>query len=78
MGSAVDRERLAHSADHFSDEIPLILSELVKIKSPTGAEMEIANFIAARMKQWGFEAELVSEPFPERPQVVVYCGRGVA
>jgi succinyl-diaminopimelate desuccinylase len=53
------------------------LSELVKIRSTTGAEMEIAHHIAAKMEKWGFETVVVPEPFPERPQVVVYCGRNV-
>ena len=76
MSSDADRERASRSADHLSNEIPRILSELVKIRSTTGAEMEIAHHIAAKMEKGGFETVVVPEPFPERPQVVVYYGRG--
>lgn len=55
------------------EEIVGLLRELVRIPSrnPPGEEKECAEYVMKRMLDWGFFPELVREPFPNRPQVVV-------
>ncbi len=47
-------------------------SELIKIPSrnPPGEEKRCAEYIYSRLKEFGLETHLVSEPFSNRPQVV--------
>jgi len=53
-------------------EIVAVLQELVQIPSrnPPGEEKECAQYVMQKMLDWGFVAELIPEPFPNRPQVV--------
>lgn len=55
------------------DQIVEVLQELIRIPSrnPPGEEKKCAEYIADKMREWGFFAELVPEPFCHRPQVVV-------
>ena len=54
------------------EEIVAVLQELVQIPSrnPPGEEKECAEYVMQKMLDWGLVAELISEPFPGRPQVV--------
>jgi len=51
-----------------------LLRALVKIPSrnPPGEEKVCSEFVADRLREYGLEAQLVPEPYPERPQVVAY------
>ena len=46
--------------------------ELVRIptQNPPGNEKSCAEHICKRLTEWGVKAELISEPYPHRPQVV--------
>jgi len=54
------------------EEIVTLLQELVRIPSrnPLGEEKECAEYVMQKMLDWGLVAELIPEPFPDRPQVV--------
>jgi len=61
-------------------DIVEFLKELVRIPSrnPPGEEKACSEFIADRLRGWGFDVQLIPEPFPDRPQVVAYLrGSGV-
>lgn len=53
------------------EEIVTLLQELVRIPSrnPPGEEKECAEYVMQKMLDWGLVAELIPEPFPDRPQV---------
>lgn len=55
-------------------DIVELLKELVRIPSrnPPGEEKACSAFIADRLRGWGFDVQLIPEPFPDRPQVVAY------
>lgn len=59
----------------FVDQEMLVelLQQMVAIPSrnPPGEEKALAEFLAAKAQEWGLEAQLVPEPFPNRPQVVI-------
>ncbi len=50
-----------------------LLQQMVSIPSrnPPGEERALAEFLASKAREWGLEATLIPEPFPNRPQVVV-------
>ncbi|NIM97730.1 MAG: ArgE/DapE family deacylase [candidate division Zixibacteria bacterium] len=52
------------------EEIGSLIQELVRIptKNPPGMEKPGAEFIVRRLREWGIQAELVPEPYEERPQ----------
>lgn len=54
------------------DEAISLLRKLVQIPSrnPPGEEREIAEYVVEKMRSWGFAAQLVPEPFSNRPQAV--------
>jgi succinyl-diaminopimelate desuccinylase len=49
-----------------------LIQALVRIptQNPPGHEKACAEFIHERLIGWGVEAELVSKPYPHRPQVL--------
>ncbi len=55
-------------------EVVEFLRRLVQTPSrnPPGEERACAEFIAARLSEWGLDVQLIPEPFPDRPQVVAY------
>lgn len=59
----------------FVDQAMLVdlLRQMVAIPSrnPPGEEKALAEFLAAKAREWGLEASLIPEPFPDRPQVVI-------
>lgn len=57
-----------------------LLSDLVAIdtRNPPGRERPCAEFVHETLRGWGIGAELVHEPYEERPQVVARIGRGAA
>ena len=61
-----------------ADETGELLSDLVAIdtSNPPGKEKACAEFIRDTLTDWGIEAELVYEPFAERPQVLASVGKG--
>jgi len=60
------------TVDEKFPEIIQTASELIKIPSrnPPGEEKHCAEYIYSRLKEFGLETHLVSEPFSNRPQVV--------
>ena len=50
-----------------------LLQQMVSIPSrnPPGEEKAVAEFLASKAREWGFNATLIPEPFPNRPQVVI-------
>lgn len=60
-------------------EILSVLQRLVQIPSrnPPGEEMKCAEYVADKMRDWGFDVDLVPQPFHNRPQVVAMY-RGTA
>lgn len=54
-----------------AEEIGVLIRELVRIptKNPPGMEKSGAEFIVQRLRQWGIQADLVPEPYKDRPQV---------
>ncbi|MGD2159067.1 MAG: M20 family metallopeptidase [Anaerolineales bacterium] len=56
------------------DLIIELTSDMVAIptRNPPGEEKAGAEFILGRFQEWGIEAEMISEPDPERPQVVAW------
>lgn len=54
------------------EEVIRVLQDLVRIPSrnPPGEEKECAEYVIQTMSNWGFVTELITEPFPNRPQVV--------
>ena len=55
------------------ENVVSVLRELIRrpSRNPPGEEKECAEYIASKMKDWGFEPQLIPEPYPNRPQVVV-------
>lgn len=70
----MSQERRVSSVDEITD----LLSDLVAIESenPPGNERPAAEFIAEWFESEGIDAELVYEPFDDRPQVVAQVGSG--
>jgi len=64
------REELLESIDQ--DLLIRTTQELVRIptQNPPGSEKRCAEHIYNRLTEWGVKAELIPDPFPERPQVV--------
>ena len=56
-----------------NEEISALLRELISIPSrnPPGEEKACAECIAHNASKWGLEVDLIPDPFPDRPQVVV-------
>ncbi len=54
------------------DETVDVLRRLVRIPSrnPPGQEKPCAEFVTMKLQEWGFEVQVIPEPFPDRPQVV--------
>jgi len=65
------RENVLQEVKH--EEIAGLLQELVKIPSrnPPGEEKKCAEYIAYKASKWGLKVDLIPEPYPERPQVVI-------
>ncbi len=59
-----------------TDEITDLLADLVSIESenPPGNERPVAEFIIDWFEDYGIDAELVYEPYEDRPQVVAEVG----
>ena len=53
-------------------EIVTVLKQLIRFPSrnPPGEERDCAEYIANKMEKWGFEVNLITKPFKNRPQVV--------
>jgi succinyl-diaminopimelate desuccinylase len=68
----MNKSNLSETIDKNFPEILQTASELVKIPSrnPPGEERRCAEYIYSRLKEFGLETYLVSEPFNNRPQVV--------
>lgn len=68
----------APTHDVTADEAAQLVAELVSIDSqnPPGRERAVAEFVHETLTGWGIDAELVQEPFPDRPQVVARVGEG--
>lgn len=51
-------------------EVASLIQELVRIptKNPPGMEKPGAEFIVQKLRQWGIQADLIPEPYEERPQ----------
>ena len=64
------RAEILESID--KDLLIRITQELVRIptQNPPGSEKKCAEHIYNRLTEWGVKAELIPDPFPERPQVV--------
>ncbi|XVH33227.1 M20 family metallopeptidase (plasmid) [Haloferacaceae archaeon DSL9] len=63
--------------DHES-ELEALISELVRIETenPPGNEKQCSEYIVEWFEERGIDADLVSEPYPDRPQVGVRVGTG--
>lgn len=61
-----------------ADEAADLLVDLVRIDSrnPPGQEKPCAEFIHETLTGWGIDAEFVTEPYEDRPQVVAEIGDG--
>ncbi len=66
------KSELLETVDKKFPDIVHTASELIKIPSrnPPGEERRCAEYIYSRLKEFGLETYLVSEPFSNRPQVV--------
>lgn len=62
------------------DEAGALLADLISYDSqnPPGREGPCAEFIVDWLTDAGIDAELVHEPFPDRPQVLATIGDGIA
>lgn len=60
------------------DELETLIAELVAIETenPPGNEAECAEYIHEWFAEHDIEADLVAEPYPDRPQVGVRVGEG--
>jgi len=75
----MNKSELLEKVDKKFPEIIQTASDLVKIPSrnPPGEEKRCAEYIYSRLKEFGLETHLVSEPFSNRPQVVALLrGKG--
>lgn len=65
--TAIDREAVA-----------TLVADLVRIESenPPGNEVECARFVHEWFDEHGIDAELLREPYPDRPQVAARVGSG--
>lgn len=75
----MNKSELLENVDKKFPEIIQTASDLVKIPSrnPPGEEKRCAEYIYSRLKEFGLETHLVSEPFSNRPQVVALLrGKG--
>jgi succinyl-diaminopimelate desuccinylase len=63
-------EKILEAID--ADLLVQITQELVRIPTPNppGNEKSCAEHICKRLTEWGVKVELISEPYPHRPQVV--------
>ena len=63
-------EEILESID--ADLLVQITQELVRIptQNPPGNEKSCAEHIFKRLTEWGVKVDLISEPYPHRPQVV--------
>lgn len=69
-------EMCARSIEFVKEKEALrILQRLVRIPSrnPPGEERRCAEYVARKMQDWGFDVNLIHEPFRNRPQVVAKC-----
>jgi len=68
----MNKNELLEKVDKQFPEIIRTASELIRIPSrnPPGEEKRCAEYIYSRLKEFGLETHLVSEPFSNRPQVV--------
>ncbi|MFC6767823.1 M20 family metallopeptidase [Natrinema soli] len=59
-------------------KLSALISDLVQIETenPPGNEKECAEYIAQWFDEHGIDAELVEEPYPDRPQVGARVGEG--
>jgi succinyl-diaminopimelate desuccinylase len=66
------KSELLEAVEKKFPEIVQTASELIKIPSrnPPGEEKHCAEYIYSRLKEFGLETYLVTEPFSSRPQVV--------
>jgi acetylornithine deacetylase/succinyl-diaminopimelate desuccinylase-like protein len=60
--------------DELSEEITQILSELVRMPSTTGNELQVAEYIARKMGEWDIEVARVPIISEDRPQIVTTWG----
>jgi len=60
------------------DEVASLIVDLVRIESenPPGNEADVARFVHEWFADHGVDAELLEEPYPDRPQVVARVGSG--
>jgi len=65
-------------ADVAGEEAAELLSDLVALDSqnPPGNERACSEFVRRWLREHGVDAELVGEPYPDRPQVVAEVGDG--
>ncbi len=68
----VKKSELLETVEKKFPEIVQTASELIQIPSrnPPGEEKRCAEYIYSKLKEFGLETHLVSEPFSNRPQVV--------
>lgn len=66
------------STVEYDEQLADLIGDLVQIPSenPPGAEKQCAEFIADWFERRDIDATLVSEPYPDRPQVVAQVGDG--
>lgn len=64
--------------DVSESEAASMLTELVSIdtQNPPGRERPCAEFVHRTLTDWGIDAELIDEPFENRPQVLATVGAG--
>ena len=53
-----------------AEEVASLIQELVRVptENPPGMEKPGAEFIVQKLRQWGIQADLVPEPYVDRPQ----------
>ncbi len=57
-------------AEIKAEEVGSLIQELIQIptQNPPGKEKSCAEFIVQKLTDWGIQADLIPEPYPDRPQ----------
>lgn len=60
------------TAEINAEEVGTLIQDLIRIptQNPPGMEKPCSEFIVQKLTDWGIQADLIPEPYPDRPQAL--------